>query len=209
MRVLGISGSPRKGRTTDRLVREVLDNVDGETEFVSLAGKTISPCRACLGCVRDNICKIRDDMTELREKIVGADALVIGSPNYFGGINAQTHAFFERFYQFRHREAMLLSGKVVVAVGTGGGMPDAPVRDMGRFLEMNGMKPAGSVTAQGVAGCFTCGYGEDCNVGAIHAFFGPGTRITEEIIPDLSKQPGAMELARTLGRRIGTADAAK
>ncbi len=207
MKVLGISGSPRKGQTTDRLVREVLDNVKGETEFISLAGKKINPCRACLGCAHDNICIIKDDMTELREKIVEADALVIGSPNYFGGINAQTHAFFERFYQFRHREAMLLSGKVVVTVGTGGGMPDAPVKDMGRFLEMNGMKPAGSVTAQGVAGCFTCGYGENCKVGAIHAFFGPGTKITEEIIPDLSKQPRAMEQAGTMGRGLGTSEA--
>ena len=139
MKVLGISGSPRKCQTTERLVREVLDSIDGEAEFISLAGKKIEPCKGCLGCARDNVCIIKDDMAELRGKIVDADALVIGSPNYFGGINSMTHAFFERFYQFRHREAMLLSGKVAAVIGTGGGDPDAPVKDMERFLSMNGM----------------------------------------------------------------------
>lgn len=48
------------------------------TEFVSLAGKKIAPCTACLACVRDNVCKIKDDMEPLRDKILAADALVIG-----------------------------------------------------------------------------------------------------------------------------------
>lgn len=63
-----------------------------------------------------------------------------------------------------------------MAVGVGGSDP----------------KPApgciGSVGAQGPASCLTCGYGETCKVGAIHLFFGRGTKITSDIIPDLGKQ---------------------
>lgn len=202
MKVLGISGSPRKGKTTDRLVQEVLNGVDGETEFISLRGKRISPCIGCLACADDNICKLKDDMKELREKIVEADALVIGSPNYFGGINALTHAFLERFYQFRHREAMTVAGKIAVAVGVGGGLAEPAAKDMERFFEANEIELLGSVTAQGVAGCFTCGYGENCMVGAIHGFFGPGTKITDEITPDLCKQPEAVEKARAIGQQL-------
>jgi len=33
-------------------------------------------------------------------------------------------------------------------------------------------------------------------------FFGPGTKITDEITPDLSKQPGAIEQARALGKSL-------
>ena len=202
MKVLGISGSPRKDKTTDRLVREVLGAVDGETEFISLRGKRIGPCIGCLACAGDNICKLDDDMAPLREKLIEADALVIGVPNYFGGINALTHAFFERFYQFRHRGAMMMAGKPAVIVAVGGVMPDAAARDLERFFEMNRIESLGCVTAQGVAGCFTCGYGEDCAVGAIHGLFGPGTKITEEITPDLRKQPEAVENARSLARRL-------
>ena len=39
-------------------------------------------------------------------------------------------------------------------------------------------------------------------VGAIHMFFGPGTKITPEITPDLSKQPEAVEAARALGKKL-------
>ena len=79
MKVLGISCSPRKGQTTDSLVQEVLIGVEGDTEFISLSGKRIGPCIGCLGCVKDNVCKIKDDMSELRQKIVEAGALVIGA----------------------------------------------------------------------------------------------------------------------------------
>ena len=83
MKVLGVSGSPRKDKSTDRLVKEALDAVGVEMEFVSLAGKTIGPCIACLGCVKDNVCKVHDDMEQLRQPIVEADAYVIGTANYF------------------------------------------------------------------------------------------------------------------------------
>ena len=121
MKVLGISGSPRQGQTTEKLVKEVLGEVDLDTEFISLAGKNIGPCIACLGCVKDNVCVIKDDMQELREKIVEADAYVIGAANYYSMLNAAAHCFLERFYQFRHREGRAVAGKLGIAVGVGGG----------------------------------------------------------------------------------------
>ncbi len=202
MKILGISGSPRKGKTTDLLVSEVLKAAGEPTEFVSLAGLQINPCSGCLGCVEDNICKIRDDMTGLREKIVEADALVIGAPNYFGHLNGLSHCFLERFYQFRHREADEVSGKLGIAVGVGGGMPEPAARDIEKFFEYNQIECLGRALAVGPASCFDCGYGEDCSVGAIYQFYGPGTRITEDITPRLEKQPQAIEQARSLGLKL-------
>ena len=128
MKVLGISGSPRKDGTSGvyKLVKTVVENTGCEYEIVSLRGKQISGCIACLGCVKDNICKVKDDFGPLREKIVEADALVIGSPNYFNNVNALTHAFFERWFQFRHQEGRTLWGKLAVAVGVGGTKGNAP-----------------------------------------------------------------------------------
>ena len=202
MKVLGIAGSPRKGSTTDRLVREVLSAVECDKDFVSLAGKTIGPCIACLECVKDNVCALKDDLRDLREKIVSADAYVIGAANYFSVLNGLAHCFLERWYQFRHREGQAVAGKLGVAVGVGGGMPDAPADNIKKFFEYNRIECVGAVTAQGPASCFTCGHGETCKVGAIHMFFGPGTKITPEIIPDLSKQPQAIEQARRLGKAL-------
>jgi multimeric flavodoxin WrbA len=182
-------------------VQEVLKGVEFDTEFISLADKRISPCIACLRCVNDNICKVRDDMSELREKIVEADAYVIGAPNYFSVLNGLTHCFLERFYQFRHQEGKAVAGKLGVAVGIGGGMPESPVHNIEKFFEYQ-IQYVGSVIAQGAASCFTCGHGETCRVGAIHMFFGPGTKITDDIIPDLSKQPEKVQEAHALGLNL-------
>ncbi|MHC4788968.1 MAG: flavodoxin family protein [Planctomycetota bacterium] len=202
MKVLGVSGSPRKGSTTDQLVQEVLAGVECEKEFLPLAGRQIGPCIACLGCVEDNVCKVPDDMQGLRDKIVAADAYVIGAPNYYSVLNALGHCFLERWYQFRHREGRAVAGKLGVAVGVGGGEPELPAQNIRRFFQYNQIECIGSVTAQGPASCFSCGYGESCKVGAIHMFFGPGTRITDEMVPDLAKQPEAIERARELGRQL-------
>jgi multimeric flavodoxin WrbA len=202
MKVLGISGSPRKNHTTDLLVKAVLDSVEVETEFISLAGMQISPCIACLGCSKDNICKLNDDMQGLRQKIVDADAYVIGAANYYSMLNGLAHCFLERFYQFRHNEGKAVAGKLGVAVGVGGSDGDPVVNNIKNFFQYNQIECIGDVSVQGAASCFTCGYGETCKVGAVHMFFGPDTKITPEIIPNLSKQADKIEHAQELGRKL-------
>lgn len=203
MKILGISGSPRKGQSTDRLVQAVLDGAEGcQTEFVSLAGLTIGPCIACLGCVEDNVCVLNDDMAELREQIVAADAFVIGAANYYSMLNGLAHCFLERWYQFRHRQGRGLAGKLGVGVALGGGDPQPVAENLKTFFQYNQIECIDTVAAQGTACCFTCGYGEDCKVGAIHMFFGPGTKITDEITPSLEKQPQALAAARDAGQKL-------
>ena len=203
MKILGVSGSPRKGSTTEQLVKEVLSGVEGcETEFVSLAGKKIGPCVGCLGCVKTNVCVLKDDLADLRSKIVEADAYVIGGANYFKGLNGLGRCFMERWYQFRHRENKSVSGKLGVAVGVGGGDPKPVVEDIRTFFQYNQIECVGDVVAMGPPCCFSCGYGETCKVGAIHMFFSPGTKITEEITPSLAKQPDATAAARQLGKKL-------
>lgn len=200
MKILGISGSPRKGATTDQVVQAILASAEGcDTEFVSLSGKRIGPCIACLGCVGDNICKVKDDMTALRSKIVEADAYVVGGANYYSMLNGLTHAFLERFYQFRHREGRAIAGKLGVAVGVGGGNGDSVVANLENFFRCNQIECVGSVSVQGPACCFTCGYGETCRVGVIHMFFGPGMKVKPEITSCLEKQPDKLEQAKKLG----------
>ena len=205
MKILGISGSPRKGHSTDHLVMEVLSAAEAagaDTEFVSLSGKQIGPCIACLRCVKDNVCKVGDDMKELRQKIVDADAYVIGAANYYSTLNGLAHCFLERFYQFRHQEGKAIAGKLGVAVGIGGSNGDPVVDAIATFFQYNQIECLGKVSAQGAASCFSCGYGETCKVGAIHMFFGPGTKITPEIIPDLRKQNEKLVQARSLGQEL-------
>lgn len=205
MKILGISGSCRKDETSgvNKLVRTVLENTGMEYELISLRGKKISGCIACLGCAEDNICKVKDDMEGLREKIVEADAYVIGAPNYYSTLNAVTHAFLERWFQFRHQEGNLLWGKLGVAVGVGGMNGRLPAADIEKFFLYSFIETVASVTGQGAASCYSCGYGETCGVGVPTMLYGEGVKITPDMVPDVTKQPDVMQAAVDAGKRLG------
>jgi len=64
MKVLGISGSMRRDGNTATLVNVILSRCHDagiETEFISLAGKTIRPCLGCEECKKENWCVIQND----------------------------------------------------------------------------------------------------------------------------------------------------
>lgn len=205
MKILGIAGSTRKDKKSGvyKLVKTVLENTGLDYDLISLRGKTISGCIACLGCVKDNVCKVEDDLAGLREKVVAADAYVIGAPNYYSTLNAATHAFLERWFQYRHREGDTLWGKLGVAVGVGGTSGQFPADDIDRFFSYNFIETVAKVTGQGAASCFSCGYGETCKVGVPYMLYGEGTKITEDMIPDVRKQPEVMQAAVEAGKLLG------
>lgn len=208
MMILGICGSQRSEENsgTFTLIKTVLEASGCEYELISLRGKKIAGCTCCLGCVQDNICKVKDDMTPLREKIVAADAYVIGGPNFYSGMNAATHAFLERWYQFRHRTGNLLWGKLAVAVGVGGAEACPPADDIEKIFLYSFIETTAKVVGQGAAACYSCGYGETCKVGLPYLIHGEGVKITDEMIPNVTKQPqviqSAVEAGKELGRRL-------
>lgn len=205
MKILGISGSPRKENVsgTHKLIRTVLEATGCDYELVSLRKMQISGCIACLGCVKDNVCKVKDDLEPIREKIVNADAFVIGAPNYYSTLNAGTHAFLERWFQFRHQEGNLLWGKLGVAVGVGGSAGQAPADEIEKFFLYNLIETVAKVSGQGAASCFSCGYGETCKVGLPYLLYGEGVKIKPEDIPDVEKQPLVIESAINAGKFLG------
>ena len=150
--------------------------------------------------------KVEDDLTPLREKIVAADAYVIGAPNYYSTLNATTHALLERFFQFRHQTGNTLSGKLAVAMGVGGTSGRFPADELEKFLLYNFVETVAKVTGQGAASCYSCGYGETCQVGIPLMLHGEGVEITPEMIPDVAKQPKVMaaaeEARKVLGQRL-------
>jgi multimeric flavodoxin WrbA len=205
MKILGISGSTRKDDVsgTSKLVKTVLENTDCSYELVSLRGKKIAGCIACLGCVKDNICKVQDDLVDLRAKIVEADAYVIGAPNFYSAMNATTHALLERWYQFRHQEGDTLWGKLGVVVGVGGTSGQYPADEIEKLFLYNFVETVAKVAGQGAASCFSCGYGETCKVGVPTLLYGEGVKIKPDMIPDVTKQPDVIESATAAGNLLG------
>ena len=100
MRILGISGSPRKEGFTNLLLEESLDGaraLGAETDKIILNDLSIKPCQGCLRCADTRVCVQPDDMTIVYEKISAANALIVASPIYFGTISAQLKVMIDRF----------------------------------------------------------------------------------------------------------------
>jgi multimeric flavodoxin WrbA len=101
MKVLGIVGSPRKEGNTDLLVSEALKgaaSAGAEVERVFLPSLTINPCKACDACEKTGRCVQKDDAIALTEKMLDADAVILGTPIYWWGPSAQMKAFIDRWY---------------------------------------------------------------------------------------------------------------
>ena len=101
MKVLLINGSPRlKGNTSVALaeIAGQLEKLGIESEIVWIGNK---PVRGCIGCGRCKLdpgaCTFGDDVcNSISEKMDGADALVVGSPVYYGQPNGALLAVLQR-----------------------------------------------------------------------------------------------------------------
>jgi len=206
MEILGISASGRPEGTVQEAVLAVLEATGRPYDFLSLSGKTILGCQGCVGCGATNRCALQDDWTEIGEKMLAADAIVFGAPNYYASINALGHACLERTFCFRHREAFKLAGTLGVAVGVGAGPDRSPVVDFIRKAFTSNLMPlVGTVTAMGQTQCYTCGFGEDCAAGGVVARHGFVECIDPDILPPrFAAQPDAVLQAKKVGKMLGS-----
>jgi multimeric flavodoxin WrbA len=204
MSVLGISASGRANGITGEAVKAVLEATGEPYEYVSLSGLRIGGCIGCTQCAADNRCQVKDDWNEIGEKMLAAEAIVFGAPNYYGTINALGHACLERTFCFRHREVFRLAGKLGVAVGVDGG-EQTPVLDyICKMMRSNMMSVVGRVYAAGYSQCYTCGFGHDCVVGGVVGRHGILECIeAEHLPPRLEEQETARFRAYGAGKVLG------
>ena len=130
MKAIAINGSPRKGGNTENLLKQVLAplaEAGWDTEFIQLGGKPIHGCRACYQCrkMKNRRCAHDDDFFNgCMEKMVAADAIVLGSPTYFTDVSTEMKALIDRAGFVAVANGGLFRGKIgasVVAVRRGGG----------------------------------------------------------------------------------------
>ncbi len=115
MKALGIVGSSRKGGNTELLMKLTLETIAEQgidTELLSLSGKDIRPCTACMACRSEEKCSIDDDLFPIYLKMKAADAIIIGSPVYFQGPSALVRAFVERTGYISNQRGRVFAGKV-------------------------------------------------------------------------------------------------
>ena len=110
-KVLVLSCSPRRGGNSDLLCDEFVKGAQeagNQVEKIFFGDKRISYCKGCEVCDSTHECIQQDDMTEILEKMVNADVIVLSSPIYFYTPDAQIKTLIDRcvprFTEIKNKE---------------------------------------------------------------------------------------------------------
>ena len=118
MKVLMINGSPRsKGNTSIALaeIARQLKKHGIESETVWIGNKPVRGCIACNTCYeKPGACVFNDDIcNEISARMKEADALIVGSPVYWGQPNGAVLSIVQRMF---YSNGAAFSGKPSAAV---------------------------------------------------------------------------------------------
>ena len=118
MKVLLINGSPRpKGNTSVALaeIAKTLEQEGIDSEIVWIGNKPIRGCIACNQCSRKpGACVFNDDVCNtISAKFAEADALIVGSPVYYGQPNGALLSIIQRAF---YSNGAAIAGKPAAAV---------------------------------------------------------------------------------------------
>src|SRR3974390_1132840 len=123
IKIIGIAGSLRKGKSTYKAVELALESAKTvssaiSTELIELSGLNLDPYIAVGSKSSDR----PDDFPGVREKLIAPDVfgILMGSPVYMGIVSSPLKQLFERMLAFR-QGGFPLKNKVGGAIAVGGG----------------------------------------------------------------------------------------
>ncbi len=202
IKVLGVSGSPRRNGNTLILMQAALEGaslVEGvETELIDLSHLTINFCTACRSCRTHHVRKCfvhpDDDMSALYPKLMEADGIILGSPVFFGGITAQLKAFMDRTTCLGGDAGFALKYKVGAGITVGGtrhGGQEYTLSQIHHYIMMHGGLVVGGIPTHGYWGGT--------------AVAGPKGEVKTDVWPIKGVDFDALSIARGVGLRVAVA----
>lgn len=148
MKIVGINGSPRgRESRTGMLLDAALKGAQGagaSVERIDAAALDIRFCTGCTLCYERGECPKKDDYAKTLEKMLAADGIVLGSPNYINNVTAQLKVLLDRMADAIHCQRFV--GKYGCAVSTAGGSGAGDVADyLNGVLRVLGASTVGTV----------------------------------------------------------------
>lgn len=98
MRILVINGSPRKKGKIAAMLHAVADSAaSADVHWIDVNDLKLRPCTGCMKCRASGTCVLpEDDGHRMAEEIRQCDALVLGTPVYWGNMSGQMKLMFDR-----------------------------------------------------------------------------------------------------------------
>ena len=147
-KVLMINGSFRKKNTYNILLQiaQILKNHDVESEILNLFDYEITDCTGCDEvCIQQGACHIKDGMSEIMQKIMDSDGLVLSSPVYLFGVTSRFKTFADRLNVWFHKPEPAGKPVLFAATTTVTGIKET-IRFFDQFSTGFGARKGGYVT---------------------------------------------------------------
>ena len=136
VKVLGVSGSPRKGNSFAMLEAAL----EGAREAGAEAYDIVFPnkmnfkgCQSCMGCRETGVCVLKDDMTPVYDQLREADVWIYATPIYFDDISGQLKLFNDRHFCFSQKK-MESKKKGAMIITYGDKKRDDYINNIGKYL---------------------------------------------------------------------------
>ena len=103
MKIIVLEGSPNRNGSSNILAEQFCrgaEEAGHSVEIVDTAHADIHPCTGCVHCGYEGPCVQKDDVEEIRGKILEADMMVFVTPLYYYGMSAQLKMMIDRFCAF-------------------------------------------------------------------------------------------------------------
>jgi multimeric flavodoxin WrbA len=107
MNTVILFGSPRKDGNTRQLVNtfsETMKKRGHDVRLLYLNDMNVRPCQGCLVCADEGICRINDDMKDIRKYMLESDLLVYATPTYWWSPSSQLKLVIDRSIAFFDKE---------------------------------------------------------------------------------------------------------
>ncbi len=104
MKIMAFNGSPRKKWNTATLLQKALEGAASQgakTELIHLYDLDYQGCISCFACKTlggksYGKCAVQDDLASIFSRVEQADAILLGSPIYWGDVSGEMKSFMER-----------------------------------------------------------------------------------------------------------------
>ena len=118
MKIVVLEGSPNKKGSSNLLAdcfKQGAEEAGHTVDIIDAAYANIHPCTGCIHCGYEGPCVQKDEIDQIRPKILEADMMVFVTPLYYYGMSAQLKILIDRFCAFnssiqrKHMKSALLT----------------------------------------------------------------------------------------------------
>lgn len=182
--VIGLTSSARKKGLGRELVDYALKGAEGlgaKVEIIDLYESNLGFCTGCLKCMESGKCGLNDNFEMIKNKLHGADGIIMCAPTYCGTYNAVMKNFIDRLGIYEHLTSSL-GEKYILSISTAGNkrMARKTAIEMSKVL---------------TGGTFARGY--------ISGVMGGSSRPGDELIPErVEIKKRSLNEAKKLGEKL-------